>query len=398
MRRFYWLFLIVLLSGTVHAQSTENEVVEPISGTDREQSIEIETPHDVCDVDQIERRRRFYQRGITPEDTSDDEAFWQFATMSDQRINPNIISQGLAQLENSRTRQAFILIRNGQIVYEQYFNGSSVTDSNNIASVSKSILSALIGIAMNQGYILTAEDTLATYLPDYFEGVTDPQKLNLTIRDFLTMSHGLAWTENISDRALNNSDNFIEDILDLPIVDEPGTYFNYSTGASHVLSALLTEATGMSTCEFAHKYLFEPMGIEVEFWGIDPQGYFTGGHSVSITAREVAKFGMLFLNEGNWYGEQLVPGWWVVASTTPRIDIGNNYAGYGYYWWLNSITGGYDMYSALGYGGQLLHVIPDLNIVMVTTHTTQGNARDFAEEAESYEFIRNYLIPAIQNP
>jgi len=352
---------------------------------------------DVCDVTDREPSRQFYQRGISPDDTTDDEAFWSYSTMCDQRINPNIISEGLAQLDESRTRQAFILIRNGQIVYEEYFNGSSVTDSNNIASVSKSILSALLGIAMNQGDIITAQEPIATYLPDYFEDETDPQKLAWTIRDFLTMSHGLDWTENISDRRLNGSDDVVGDILALPMVDEPGEFFNYSTGVSHVLSAVLTEATGMSTCEFAHTYLFEPMGIEVEFWGVDPQGYFTDGHSVSITAREVAKFGMLFLNEGNWFGEQLVPGWWVVASTTPRIDIGNSYAGYGYFWWLNSIAG-YDMYSALGYGGQLLHVIPDLNVVLVITHTTRGNQRDFAEEAESYEFIRNYLIPAIENP
>ncbi len=383
MRRLCWvvsIFMLVITTGVVNAQSSDSD-----------------SSRDVCDVEQIERRNRFYQRGIPQEDTTDDEAFWQFATMNDQRINPNLMSDGLADLENSSTRRAFILIRNGQIVYEQYFNGSSVTDSNNVASVSKSMLSALFGIAMNQGLIFTAEDTLMTYLPEYFEGETDPQKLNLTIRDFLTMSHGLTWTENVSDRALNFSDNQIEDILSLPIVDEPGTFFNYSTGVSHVLSALLTEATGMSTCEFAHEYLFEPMGIEAEFWGIDPQGYFTGGHSVSLTAREIAKFGMLFLNEGNWYGEQLVPGWWVVASTTPRIDIGNNYAGYGYYWWLNRIAG-YDMYSALGYGGQLLHVIPDLNVVLVITHRISRSSRNFAEEAESYEFIRNYLIPAIENP
>jgi len=352
---------------------------------------------DVCDLTDRELSTRFYQRGITPDDTTDDESFWSYSTMSAQRINPNIISEGLAQLDESRTRQAFILIRNGQIVYEEYFNGSSVTDSNNVASVSKSILSALIGIAMNQGYIISAEESIATYLPQYFEDITDPRKLDWTIRDMLTMAHGLAWTENVTDRALNGSDDVVGDILSLPVIDEPGTYFNYSTGVSHVLSAVLTEATGMSTCEFAHTYLFEPMGVEAEFWGVDAQGYFTGGHSVSLTAREIAKFGMLFLNEGNWFGQQLVPGWWVVASTTSRIDIGNSYAGYGYYWWLNRITG-YEMYSALGYGGQLLHVIPDLDVVLVITHSTSGNRRDFAEEAESYEFIRNYLIPAIENP
>jgi CubicO group peptidase (beta-lactamase class C family) len=370
--------LFNLIASTTFAQSTE---IIP----------------DVCDVTDREPSTRFYQRGITPDDTTDDEAFWSYSTMSDQRINPNIISEGLAQLDESRTRQAFILIRNGQIVYEEYFNGSSVTDSNNIASVSKSILSALLGIAMNQGHIISAEEPIATYLPEYFEDMNDSRKLDWTIRDFLTMSHRLDWTENISDRRLNGSDDVVGDILALPMVDDSEEFFNYSTGVSHVLSAVLTEATGMSTCEYAHTHLFDPMGIETEFWGVDSQGYFTGGHSVSITAREVAKFGMLFLNEGNWFGQQLVPGWWVVASTTPRIDIGNSYAGYGYYWWLNRIAG-YDMYSALGYGGQLLHVIPDLNVVLVTTHTTRGNRRDFAEEAESYEFIRNYLIPAIENP
>lgn len=376
-------FLLIFMLVAVQAQSNESDT---------------DAIRDVCDLTDKPPPTRFYQRGFTPEDDNDDADFWSFSSMSNQRINPNIISEGLAQLEESSTRQSFLLIRNGQIVYEEYYNGSSITDSNNIASVSKSMISALLGIAMNQGHILTAEDTIAKYLPDYFEDITDPQTRALTIRDLLTMAHGWAWTENISDRALNNSDNWIEDILALEIVDEPGTFFNYSTGASHILSAVLTEATGMSTCEYAHKYLFEPMGIDAEFWGYDPQGYFTGGHSVSLTAREIAKFGMLFLNEGNWFGEQLVPGWWVVASTTPRIQIGNNYAGYGYYWWLNEITGGYEMYSALGAGGQLLHVIPDLDVVMVITHGFRGNRRDFAEEAESYVFIRNYLIPAILNP
>ena len=163
------------------------------------------------------------------------------------------------------------------------------------------------------------------------------------------------------------------------------------------MSAVLTEATGMSTCEFAHRYLFEPLGIEAEFWGVDPQGYFTGGHSISMTAREIARLGQLFLNEGRWSGSQIIPGWWVAASTSPRIDIGNNYAGYGYYWWLNHIAT-YDMYSALGAGGQILHVIPELELVMVTTHSFRRNPRDFAEEAESYQFLWNYLIPAIEGP
>lgn len=378
MRHYFLIFYLCLFSQTlVFAQSTEQIPA-------------------VCDLSDAPRQNRFYQRQPTLPNTGDDSDFWQFSSLSAEGINPNIMLEGLAQLTNSRTRRSFILIRRGKIVFEQYFNGSDVKDSNNVASVSKSILSALFGIAMDQGYIETAEQPISDFLPDYFADITDPRKQVWTIRDFLTMTQGYAWAENITDRGLNSSDNIVGDILNLPLVDEPGEFFNYSTGASHVLSAVLTEATGMSTCEFAHKYLLEPMGIEAEFWGYDPQGYFTGGHSLSLTPREIAKFGMLFLNEGNWYGQQLVPGWWVVASTTPRIEVGNFYRGYGYFWWLNRLQG-YEMFSALGYGGQLLHVIPRLDIVLVETHSIQGNPRDFAEEADSYRFISNYLFPAIVN-
>ncbi len=347
----------------------------------------------VCDISEIPRQSRFYQRGNAPDDQTDDD-LWQVSTLSGQGIDPDILLPGLSALQQSRTRQSFILLRNGKIVYEQYFNGSYAEDSNNVASVSKSMLSALVGIAIVQGHITSVEDLLADHLPQYFEGASDPRRLELTIRDLLTMTHGLEWRENESERLLNRRNDWVREVLSLPVINKPGTVFNYSTGVSHVLSALLTEATGLSTCEFAHRYLLGPLGIEAEFWGVDPQGYFTGGHSVSFTAREIARFGLLYLNEGSWQGEQLAPGWWVAASTTPRLDIGNNYAGYGYYWWLNRISS-YYMFSALGAGGQILHVIPDLEIVLVTTHGFAGNARDYAEEAESYQFIRDYLIPAI---
>ncbi len=347
-----------------------------------------------CDLSDRRLQRRFYQRGFASDDLTDDD-LWLVSDFESQSMNPAVIGEGLAQLAESPTRRSLIIMRNGAIVYEKYFNGSRATDSNNIASVSKSMLSALIGIAIDQGIFESTDDRIAEYLPEYFEAATDPRLRELTLHHMLTMTHGLAWDESEASRLLNRSENWVADILSIPLSDEPGTRFRYSTGASHVMSAALTEATGMSACEFAHRFLFQPLGIEADFWGVDPQGYFTGGHSVSMTAREVARFGQLFLDEGAWQGERILPGWWVAASTSPQIDIGNNYAGYGYYWWLNQIAE-YDMYSALGAGGQILHVIPELEIVLVTTHGFQGNQRDYAEEAESYEFLWNYLIPAIE--
>ena len=347
-----------------------------------------------CDADGRTAQRRFFQRGSAPDDLTDDE-LWQYSELSAQGIDPAILGAGLALLAESTRRQSLILMRNGAIVYEAYFNGSRASDSNNIASVSKSMLSALVGIAIERGYFQSTDDRVADYLPGYFRAISNPALQALTLHDMLTMTHGLAWEEREASRLLNRSRDWVADILSLPMTSEPGARFNYSTGVSHVMSAALTEATGISVCEFAHRFLFEPLGIEVEFWGLDPQSYFTGGHSVSMTARELARFGQLYLNEGRWSGEQIVPGWWVAASTSPRVDIGNNYAGYGYYWWLNRIAG-YDMYSALGAGGQILHVIPELEVVLATTHGYRGNLRDYAEEAESYQFIWNYLIPAIE--
>ncbi len=346
-----------------------------------------------CDLDDRPNPRRFYQRSNAPDDQPDDD-HWRISTLDAQGIDSSALAPGLAQLAESSTRHSLIIMRHGFIVFERYFNGSRREDSNNIASVSKGMLSALVGIALNQGYIASLDDRLSDYLPEYFADGDNTGRANLRLRHLLTMTHGLAWRENESERLLNSSDDWIQDILSLPAGSEPGAVFRYSTGASHVLSAVLTAATGMSTCDFAHRFLFEPLGIEAEFWGVDPRGYFTGGHSLSMTAREVARFGQLYLNEGNWRGEQLLPGWWVAASVSPQVDIGNNYAGYGYYWWLNRIAG-YDMYSALGAGGQILHVIPALELVMVTTHGYGGSARDYAEEAESYQFLWDYLIPAI---
>lgn len=349
-----------------------------------------------CETDDRRPQNRFYQRGNAPDDLSDDE-LWIVSDLAAQGIDSAIIEGGLALLAESRTRQSLIIMRKGAIAYEAYFNGSRPTDSNNIASVSKSMLSALVGIAIEQGYFESTDERIAEYLPAYFDEVADPAVRELTLHHLLTMTHGLAWVENEASRRLNRSEDWVADILSLPLSNEPGSRFNYSTGVSHLLSAVLTKATGMSACEFAHRHLFEPLGIDAEFWGVDPQGYFTGGHSVSMTAREIARFGQLFLQEGVWLGAPIVPGWWVAASTAPQIDIGNNYAGYGYYWWLNRIAG-YDLYSALGAGGQILHVIPALEIVMVTTHGYRGNQRDYAEEAESYDFIWNFLIPAIAAP
>ena len=200
-----------------------------------------------CDTEGRRPQSRFYQRGYAADDEPEDD-LWRYSDMEAQGIRPTIVDEGLALLAESPTRQSLILMRKGFVVYEEYFNGSQATDSNNIASVSKSMLSALVGIAIEQGHFQSTDDRIAEYLPRYFETVAAPKLRELTLHQLLTMTHGLAWEENGTERLLSDSEDWVADILRLPLRHEPGTVFHYSTGASQVLSAALTEATDMSVC------------------------------------------------------------------------------------------------------------------------------------------------------
>ena len=168
-----------------------------------------------CETKDRRPQNRFYQRGNAPDDLSDDD-LWLVSDFAAQGIDPALIEGGLALLAESRTRQSIIIMRNGAIVYEAYFNGSHATDSNNIASVSKSMLSALIGIAIEQGYFESTDERIADYLPAYFDGVDDPKLRDLRLHDMLTMTHGLAWAENEASRFLNRSEDWLADILSTP--------------------------------------------------------------------------------------------------------------------------------------------------------------------------------------
>ena len=348
----------------------------------QEQICVFDTPH----------ATRFYQRHPTVQDKpTSDTPFWFYSTFSEQGMDGNVLLSGLATLDNEPNLRSYLIIRNGRIVFEQYYNGATLTDSNNVHSVNKSIISALVGIALNQGFIRSVDQPISDFLP---EDMTLPDdKRNLTLRHLLTMSTGLGWREGSSEFFVTRSDNWLQTILNIAPIELPGERFNYSTGMSHVMSMILTEATGMSTCDFAEQYLFEPLGISVEYWGSDPQGYFSGGYNFHITPRELAKFGLLYLNRGAWDGRLLVTPTWVAESTRAQIDIGNNYAGYGFYWWLNRIRG-YDMYSAVGYAGQYLHIIPDLNMIIVSTSNSRRRPQP-GEEPAAYQFIADFVIPSV---
>jgi CubicO group peptidase (beta-lactamase class C family) len=287
------------------------------------------------------------------------------------------------ELAQNETTKSIAVVQHGSLVYERYLNGGDVNASNNIHSASKSILQALTAIAVEQDYILSLDDKIEMYLPGY------PNADQITIRSLLEMKSGLLWEEDSSEYEIEKESDWVEAILSQELVAEPGTEFNYSTGNTHVLSAVIQAATGKSTCQFAIENLFEPLGITVEHWGRDPSGVYSGGYNLYLTTREMAAFGLLYLNNGVHEGKQVVPESAVIDASLPTSRIGSG-TGYSQGWWTDTIDG-HEMYFASGHGGQFIYVIPTLDTVLVATQSTSQRNR----VVDIGDFIRHYLIPVL---
>lgn len=342
----------------------------------------------------------FYENNKPYSDERKDTGVWPTSTPAAENMNATTLDKGYESLKKNTRLRSVLIARHGKLIYEKYPNGGAATQSNNVHSASKSIMQALLGIAIREGYIGSLEDTIYEYLPSsYFSGQPSWKK-EITLEELIEMTPGLSWyEEETEEESIAPSTNWVKAIIQQPGAykppkSEPENWFNYSTGNTHILSAVLQSATGMSTCTFAGKYLFSDLGIAVEHWGRDPQAVYSGGYNVYMTARELALFGQLYLDNGVWGGKQLVPVETVKQAET-RLNHEPEEEEYWYThgWWSRTISG-YDMYFAWGYGGQFVYVIPKLDLLFVTTEDTQGGEK----EIESGEFIEKTLIPAVTGP
>lgn len=267
---------------------------------------------------------------------------------------------------------SLIVIKNDKLILEAYLDPYTEYVLHNVKSVSKSVLSALAGIALEQGLIGSVEATLTEALPEYFEPTADARKADITLHHLLTMSSGFDFTEH-SERAGKwfKAKNPVREAIALPITAIPGEQFRYATINTHIFSAWLTKAAAMSTPEFAEKYLFTPLGIDSCHWVKDPQGIYWGGTQLYLTPRDMARFGMLYLHKGHTQEEQLIPERWVDESTRWRYSV-DTHSGYGYWWWRIPASDGY---VAAGWGGQRIAVFPGKELVIVVTAANQHHAR-----------------------
>jgi CubicO group peptidase (beta-lactamase class C family) len=342
---------------------------------------------------------------------------WQMASLNEVGISEEKISQAVAHIHDGTYQNvhSILIIKDGKLVFEEYFDGYvfdyngdeyrgaftefGIDTTHNLASVTKSVTSALVGIAIDQGLIEGVDESMFAFFSEY-ASLNDEKKDKITLYHLLTMTSGLEWNE--MELSYGNTRNdliqlFIvsdpkEYILSKPVVSEPGTDWYYNGGGTNLLGEIIREVSGLRMDEFAEAYLFDPLDITNYEWDyINPDMVHASGN-LRLRPRDMAKFGYLFLNRGVWKGERVISEAWIEESTKGHVSP--SWAdGYGYQWWLKTYRSGstsVDSFYAAGWGGQRIIVFPSLDMVLVFTG---GN---YVGQEPVDEIIVRYILPAVQ--
>jgi CubicO group peptidase (beta-lactamase class C family) len=291
-------------------------------------------------------------------------ADWMSSTPEEQGFDSAKLAEGiLAMRDNGIRIHSLLMIRNGSVFLDAYFYPYDGSNYHDLASVTKTFMTTLIGIASDQGQ-LDLDQPMLSFFPDRTIANVDDRKEHITVRHLASMANGFESGCMKGDRAtisaMQANADWVQGALDREMVREPGTLFCYDSPGMHLLSAILQEATGMTALDFARANLFEPLGIEDVYWPTDPQGYTFGCGDMCLHPHDAAKIGYLWLNDGVWEGQQIVSAAWVKDSVTAQNRAGGD--DYGYGWWVSE-----EEYYASGRGGQKIIVLPSLNLIVVET-------------------------------
>jgi len=325
---------------------------------------------------------------------------WQTSTPEEQGMNSQLLAEALAEGENRGFVDCILVIRNGHIVAEKYYNGFDKNIPHNVKSVSKSFLSAVTGIALRDGHLDNLNLKMLDFFTEYLYPTIDPQKFNITIRNLLMMRAGMDHERNNYSQIYNSS-NWLKTTIEFPLLYDPGTTFSYNTFQTHLLSAIITKASGMNTKDFVEKNLLDKMNIELADWEKGPQGYYFGGNSMHFTPRNMARLGYLYMHNGSLKGDQIVPSERVEESLTNYTNFTSSNWGdlhnvnYGYLWWLGEIKN-LEVFLAIGYGGQFVINFPNLNLIIVSTAEWRLGW-DTADQHERaiLSIVADYIVPAV---
>ena len=311
----------------------------------------------------------------------------KISTPEEQGMDGNVLSEMSSFLKELRKINSVLILKNGYLIFEEYYAGFNEQSTQCIWSCTKTITSALIGIAIYKGAIKSVHEKVLDFFPEYQFKNVDKRKKEITIEHLLTMSSGLPSKSGLE---LTYYHDWVKSILDEPMKYEAGTVFDYSTGNTHILSAILQKTTGINLLVYAMENLFGPIGISKSnlFWSKDPQGIYTGGHGLHMRSRDMAKFGLLYLNKGIWNGKRIVPEDWVEKSIKAQIDTQSGEK-YGYQWWLNTLNM-IDIVYVYGNFGQLIAFIDTLDLSII--FTSKIMQEDCMTVLNS--IIAKYIIPA----
>ena len=324
---------------------------------------------------------------------------WNESPPEAQGLDSAIIENGFGEAQKTSFINGIVIVRNGYLVAEKYFNDHDKNMTDLIYSATKSVMSALIGIAIEENIIDSLDQRMLDFFPQYVSLNIDPKKHDITIRHLLTMRAGFDTDDHISEQ-IQGCQNMIEAIIATPLIFNPGEDFCYTSYGVHLLSGIITEATGISTLEYAKRMLFKSIGVHAVAWEMDQNGYMIGGGGLYATPRDMARFGYLYLEKGQVEGDQIIPSQWIEDSIQELIRIDDQWGemedvGYGYLWWTGKINA-YSLYFASGFGGQFIMNIPVLNMVVAVT--TDGSSENANKQYEPIlHIISEYILGAIKN-
>jgi CubicO group peptidase (beta-lactamase class C family) len=319
------------------------------------------------------------------------------SSLEEEGMDENLIVRvtDLIMREKYPRMDGLLILRNNKLIYENYFHGHSSDILHNMFSAGKSITAILVGIAIDKGFINSTDIPIVPLLPEYqsFEN-PDPRKDDITIEHLLNMSAGLDcddWYQHTEAR-MQQSNDWVKFTLDLPIVSDPGSRGSYCTGCAVTLGRIIENQSGLSLEEFANQYLFEPLNITRYQWHIMPDGRPSGGGLIFLRPRDMAKIGLLMLNNGVHNGKQIVPGEWVQQCSQNKVKLPGPFDGYGNLWWKQAFRNDTEAYFASGNGGQDLFVIPSEELVIVFTSGNENTSIGL----QNFEIVNDYVLSAIK--
>ena len=320
---------------------------------------------------------------------------WMTSSPEAQGMDSQELVRLLDYIHDSRVAiRSLLVVRHGYLVLEAYAPPVGPDTPQPIYSCTKSLTSALVGIALEKGYLASIRQPLLDFFPDRPYANSDPRKRSITLENLLTMTSGVDWWELVAFDSRNTlmqmerAADWVQFILDRPLSADPGARWNYNSGDAHLFSAIVQEKSGKTLADLATENLFTPLGITSVSWPADSQGVSFGYRGVYMTARDMARFGYLYAREGMWDGRRVLSAEWVKESTAKRVAAMFG-QGYAYLWWVPPFGG----HAANGFQGQRILVIPEQDLVVVITAAIESQAM----MTEPEYLMNRFILPAVKS-